>query len=100
LGTNEGGAAIVPGNPELSELVHRINADDPDDAMPPPKHHKPLSAEDKATLVRWIADGAIYGRHWAFEPPQREVVGPAVNPVDHYKGRKTKYLRDARFWRC
>jgi hypothetical protein len=35
LGTNEAGAAIVPGKPELSELVFRIESDDKDELMPP-----------------------------------------------------------------
>ena len=41
LGTNEAGAAIVPSKPELSELVFRIESEDEDELMPPPKFHKP-----------------------------------------------------------
>src|SRR5882672_6772279 len=32
-----GYAAIVPGHPEKSELIHRITTNDSDDKMPPPK---------------------------------------------------------------
>ena len=39
LGTNLIGAAIVPGKPELSELVFRIESDDEEELMPPPKLH-------------------------------------------------------------
>ncbi len=65
----DGEAAIVPGDPEASLIWHRIDTDDPDDIMPPPKSHKTLSAEDKATIKRWIEEGAPYQKHWAFEPP-------------------------------
>ena len=78
LGTNEEGAAIVPGKPDLSELVYRINVDDPDEIMPPPKLNKPLLAEQKKILIRWIAQGAKYERHWSFVPPRREAI-PSIN---------------------
>ena len=39
--------------------------------MPPPKSNRRLSAEQKKTLERWIAEGAEYAPHWAFVAPQR-----------------------------
>ena len=65
----DGEAPIVPGKPEESLVWHRIDTEDPDDIMPPPKSHKKLSKEDKATLKKWIEEGATYQKHWAFEPP-------------------------------
>jgi len=56
---------IVLGKPEASELNARILADDADVIMPPPESHKTLSVEQKATLRRWIAEGAAYEPHWA-----------------------------------
>jgi hypothetical protein len=61
-----GKVAIVPGKVEESELWKRINLTDPDDIMPPPKHHKPLDNEQKDVLKRWIEQGAKYEGHWAF----------------------------------
>lgn len=90
LGTNEEGAAIVPGKPDLSELVSRINSDDPDVLMPPPRLNKPLAAEEKKILVEWIAQGAKYERHWAFAPPRRSTLPktPSTdwprNPIDQF----------------
>ncbi|MDE0865871.1 MAG: DUF1553 domain-containing protein [Rubripirellula sp.] len=90
LGTNADGAAIVPGRPSLSELIHRINSDDPDEIMPPPSHNKPLSDSDKKVLSSWIAQGAKYERHWSFTPPRRSklpMVGARdwpINPIDHF----------------
>jgi len=85
--------ALVPGKPELSELVARILSDDPDSMMPPPKAHKVLDEREKAVLQRWIAEGAEYQGHWAFLPPERPEVpaitdaaqrARAVNPIDHF----------------
>jgi len=76
--SKDGTAAIVPGKPEASELVARIMATDADDIMPPPDSHKTLKAEQKALLKQWIAEGAIYQKHWSFEPPVKAPL-PAVN---------------------
>ena len=69
---HDGVAAIVSGKPELSELVERIVSDDKDELMPPPKSHKPrLKPEQVELLKRWIAEGAVWGKHWAYEMPVR-----------------------------
>jgi hypothetical protein len=89
-GTNEAGAAIVPGKPELSELVFRIESDDDDELMPPPKFHKPLSRAEKKILVRWITAGAKYEKHWSFEqpeaskPPNSNYSAKVINPIDSF----------------
>ncbi|MBT7923920.1 MAG: DUF1553 domain-containing protein [Opitutae bacterium] len=90
LGTNEVGAAIVPGKPELSELVFRIESDDEDEFMPPPKFRKSLSSAEKKILVRWIAEGAKYEKHWSFEqpkspkPPNSRHDAKVKNPIDSF----------------
>lgn len=61
--------AIVPGQPENSELIARITTGDGDDLMPPADSGKKLSASQIDLLRRWIAEGAPYARHWAFIPP-------------------------------
>jgi hypothetical protein len=61
--------AIVPGDPDSSELIWRINTSSADDVMPPESTHKTLSDQQKETLRRWIADGAQYQRHWAYVQP-------------------------------
>ncbi|HCN78008.1 MAG TPA: hypothetical protein DIT13_12545, partial [Verrucomicrobiales bacterium] len=69
LDTREGALeVIVPGRPAESSLLERIVSKDADEVMPPPKSHKPpLTAEQAELLRRWIAEGAPWGRHWAFE---------------------------------
>ena len=71
--------AYVPGKPDDSELVERINSDMSSRLMPPPKSGKKLTAAQKATLTRWIAEGAEYQAHWSFIAPKRPAP-PAVNP--------------------
>ena len=60
--------AIVAGKPHESELVLRLNHEDPDERMPPAEFNKPLTRAQKHLLVTWIEQGAEYGKHWAFGP--------------------------------
>ncbi|MBE7500583.1 MAG: DUF1553 domain-containing protein [Verrucomicrobiales bacterium] len=76
-------AAIVPGDPEASELVRRITTSDEDDLMPPPESHKVLTDAQRELLKRWIAEGAHYEGHWAYTPPVRPAVPAGANAVDH-----------------
>lgn len=82
----DGFFAILPGEPEESELWLRIISDDEDEVMPPPdSHRKPLSSEEKETVRRWLNQGASWGKHWAFGKPVRpEVPVTATHPVDAF----------------
>lgn len=60
--------SIVAGKPEKSPLVKRITSTDADLVMPPPDSKKTLTPAQVETLKRWIAEGARYEDHWAFEP--------------------------------
>jgi mono/diheme cytochrome c family protein len=77
FGETNGSRAIVPGQPEESELWARITADDESIRMPPVDSHKQLSDEEIGALRRWIEAGAPYQKHWSFEPPVA-VVPPAL----------------------
>lgn len=70
---------IVPGKPADSPLWHRITADDPAEQMPPPDFGKPLSAQQKELIRRWIEEGANWQGHWAFVPPTRPAVPQVQN---------------------
>jgi len=63
--------AVVPGNPQASELYLRIISDDETIMMPPPSSNLKLTAREVALLKKWIAQGAPYEKHWAFIPPAR-----------------------------
>ena len=80
-----GEIALVPGQPEASEVVRRILSTDEDELMPPPHTKKFLSEKDKNLLKQWIAEGAKYEAHWAYTPPQRPALPPAArHPVDAF----------------
>jgi hypothetical protein len=82
--------AIVPGEADESELVKRISTDDEDLRMPPADVGQPLATEDIDLLRRWIEEGAVWSRHWAYEPPRRRAVPPVkdetwpANWIDHF----------------
>src|SRR5687768_4276635 len=61
--TESGGVAVVPGNPDESELIKRIFAESKAERMPPASENKQLSAADKQLLKQWIAEGAVYTGH-------------------------------------
>ena len=81
-----GVAAVVPGRPDSSEVIRRITSSDPDEQMPPPESKRSLTPGDRERLQRWVAAGAPWGRHWAFEPPQHPPV-PGIAPEDAAAGR-------------
>ena len=83
---DSGDRAIVPRDSAASEVMRRLLTDDPDEAMPPPTSNHKISPEQIALVRRWIDEGATWGKHWAFEPPQLPAVpapGPGeLNPID------------------
>src|SRR5262245_34536350 len=46
--------AIMPGDPNGSEMIRRILSEDPDEQMPPPVTKKKLTAAQKQLLADWI----------------------------------------------
>lgn len=92
FGEKEGRAAIRPGNPAQSELVHRITAHEDAERMPPAGAGKPLTDEEIALLKKWIEQGANWESHWAYLIPQRPEV-PQIDqtvpsPIDQFLLRK------------
>lgn len=77
LAVNKSGkAAIIPGDPDHSELIRRLTLQDPEERMP--YKHPPLTGEEIATLKKWIKQGAQWGDHWAYVPVAQQEV-PKVN---------------------
>ncbi|MCB1123934.1 MAG: hypothetical protein KJT03_20440, partial [Verrucomicrobiae bacterium] len=85
-----GYAAIVPGDPDKSELIWRITEEFEEEVMPPPEVHKPVTAREVELLTQWIKDGASYDVHWSFKPvekPEIPEVGNAAwcrNEIDYF----------------
>src|SRR5882757_4162453 len=72
LQDNPGAHAIVPGNPALSELYLRVSSADTAIRMPPPASNLPALSEAETEIIRkWIRQGAVYEKHWAFTPPSK-----------------------------
>ena len=104
------GPAMVPGKPEESLLLLRIQAEE----MPPPKDFsrycvRPVTSPELEKLRRWIADGAPEAPRngasntangagntkepatlWSLQPPRRPAVPPVAqsdrvrNPIDAF----------------
>ena len=70
----DGHAAIVAGDSAASEAWRRITSDDESEVMPPVDSHRELTAEQKEILRRWIDEGAVYAKHWAFIPPAKQAL--------------------------
>lgn len=73
----DGAPAIVAGKSDAGSLLERVTSEDDSLRMPPHSTGKRLNAEQVERLRRWIADGAAYQRHWAFEPVKRPALPPA-----------------------
>jgi hypothetical protein len=67
----DGTTIVVPRKPDESELIARISSNDPEVRMPPPKHGSRLKPEQIDLLKRWVAEGAEWKGHWAYDPPAR-----------------------------
>ncbi|HTE07977.1 MAG TPA: DUF1553 domain-containing protein, partial [Flavitalea sp.] len=94
--------AIIPGDPDHSEMIRRIGLRDPEERMP--YKHDPLNKEDIQILTRWIKEGAPWGEHWAYVAVKEPVVPQpatffglihtksdwAKNEVDHFIEQKWK----------
>ena len=89
--TATGTVPIVPGDPEKSGIIARIFATNRAKLMPPVYAHKELTEAQKNTIRRWVAEGAVYEGHWAYEPLKRPPVpalsdpnAPVRNPIDGF----------------
>jgi hypothetical protein len=86
-----GRRAIVPGDPEHSEMVRRISSNDKAVRMPPAYMGRERLSDHEIELLRnWVAQGAKWEPFWSFIPPKRSPI-PAVkdgswvkNPIDSF----------------
>ena len=82
---------IVPGKSAASELVKRITSSKPDELMPPPDSRRHLTPAQVALLRRWVDEGARWGKHWAYEPPQRPSL-PAVRQAQWPRNEVDRFI--------
>ncbi|MCO6458053.1 MAG: PSD1 domain-containing protein [Pirellulaceae bacterium] len=102
LGASDSGQVLIPGNPDGSELLRRVEAGEM-----PPEGREPLGQDERVALRRWVTAGAKWaadpidpflytsdrraGYNWWSLQPLRDVTPPAVadtdwvvNPIDHF----------------
>lgn len=91
LKETKGAFALVPGNPDSSEVYRRISSSDSSYMMPVPESHLGALTEYEVKLFKkWIEQGARYETHWAFIPPVKSEVPEtgnkswAKNEIDHF----------------
>ena len=84
--------AIAPGEPEKSALIERIFSDDPDAVMPPPESGKSLSRDEIALLEQWIAQGASFEEHWAFQSVAKTVPPTTEDSIDWPQGDIDRFI--------
>jgi hypothetical protein len=84
------GRVIVPGDPDHSEVFLRIATADTSLLMPPVTSNLKLSEQEIAYIRKWISQGAVYKKHWAFIPPKPQPIPAidnpawAINPIDNF----------------
>ncbi|WP_300597697.1 DUF1553 domain-containing protein [Niabella sp.] len=75
--TESGKPAIIPGDPDNSEMIRRLTLKDPEERMP--YKHEPLSKDEISILRRWVKQGAQWGDHWAYLPVKQTAVPDETN---------------------
>src|SRR5580698_8487761 len=70
---------LTPRQSEDSKLFLRITAARDLGIMPPVKSGKTLTAAQIETLHRWIDEGAVWGKPWAYETPSRPALPVVKN---------------------
>jgi uncharacterized membrane protein len=87
-GGESGEAAIVPGEPMKSVLLHRILLPSEHDDVMPPKGKAALSTEEVVVLAHWIQAGASFGEEGeaasspALDAEPRPPAAPDLEPGD------------------
>lgn len=91
LQETKGAFAIVPGKPEASEMMKRITSKDTAYQMPTPESHLgALTDQEIGIIEKWIAQGAVYEKHWALLPPVKTELPPVPdknwvkNEIDYF----------------
>ncbi|MDX2181130.1 MAG: PSD1 and planctomycete cytochrome C domain-containing protein [Bryobacteraceae bacterium] len=90
--TRLGRAAIVPGQPQQSELLKRVMLASGPKKMPLNK--EPLTKVEIDKLSEWIREGARFDEHWSLVPPVKKQQMESVHPVPAETGID-QFIRDA-----
>lgn len=84
--------ALVPNDPEVSQVYRRISSQNANFRMPPPGgNKKELNKYEQALIKQWILEGAVYKQHWAFIPPVKTPL-PSVSNQDWARNEIDLYI--------
>ena len=86
-----GTRAIVPGEPDQSELIRRITSPHDDERMPPANFGKRLTEREVQLLQDWIGQGANFAKHWSYQLPTRAAT-PRVSNMAWPKNKIDYFL--------
>ena len=87
----DGYSAIVPGNPDDSEILFRVTLENGDQELMPPKGRgERLSEQEVALLTEWIKQGAKYDKHWSYKSLVRAEAPEKEHPVDFFINQRLK----------
>lgn len=93
--------AIIPGDPDHSEMIRRIRLTDPEERMP--YKHDPLNHDDIQILTKWIQEGAPWGQHWAYIPvreipvPQHKIFFGLISSKSDWAKNEVDYFIEQKF---
>lgn len=79
LEENPSAHALVPNQPNDSEVFLRISSTDEEEMMPPPESELKLTNREIKLIEKWIKQGAKYEPHWAFVAPEEQEIPPVEN---------------------
>nr|MBA3710130.1 DUF1549 domain-containing protein [Planctomycetota bacterium] len=86
-----GRVAVIPGQPDASELIKRVLTSDEDDRMPPAATGKKLTPAQVTMLREWIAQDAQWQPHWSYLEPDAAATKASISddrwsrtPIDRF----------------
>jgi hypothetical protein len=85
------------GDFDRAEFMNRVLSTDEDEIMPPPKSHKKLSSTQIELLKRWIAEGAKYEAHWAYQS-LKTITVPTLKDLQGAGAELAKWPRNEIDW--
>jgi hypothetical protein len=85
-----GRRAIVPGKPEDSVILQRLQTANKALRMPPAHTGSVVSAAEIATLEQWIREGAEWQKHWSFIAPRKTATPAGQNAIDYFVRQRVK----------
>jgi hypothetical protein len=95
---NPNAHGIIPGNANASEVYKRLITTDTSLIMPPVESNLSLTPNEISLIKKWIDQGAVYKKHWAFIPAKKVAIPEhkdhawPYNAIDHFILQKLEHI--------